>query len=227
MFRWFSTHVLYTVTGISVALALVGALAIAPTERIQGPAQRIVYFHAPVAWCAYLAFAVVFVASILVLVRRSHVADRLATASAEVGVVFTTLTLITGAIWGRPIWGTWWTWDARLTTTLFLWFIYVGYLSIKSSIVDPGRAARFSAAIGIIGFIDVPIIHQSVVWWRTLHPQSITFASGGPAMPPIMLAVLAFSFAAFTLLYASLTVARYRLDAVTSEVRALRLALAA
>ena len=109
--------------------------------------------------------------------------------------------LITGSLWARPIWGTWWSWDARLTTTLLLWFIYVGYLMLRSSVDDEQRGARYAAVLGIVGALDIPIIHQSVVWWRSLHPESVVLAAGGPAMPPSMLTALAISLVAFTVLY--------------------------
>ena len=133
--------------------ALYFALVYAPTERVQGNVQRIFYFHVPLAWVAYLAFFVVFVASIAYLRTRSAWWDALARSSAEVGLLFTTLVLITGSLWARPIWGTWWSWDARLTTSLILWFIYVGYLLVRSSVADRQRGARFGAVLGIVGFV--------------------------------------------------------------------------
>lgn len=205
-----------------MAAALYAALIYAPTERVQGDVQRIFYLHVPLAWTSYLAFFVVFVASIVYLVKRRRFWDALARSSAEVGLLLTTAMLLTGSLWARPIWGTWWSWDARLTTTLLLWFIYVGYLMLRSSVADEHRAARYAAVLGIVGFVDVPIIHQSVVWWRSLHPESVTFASGGPAMPPSMLAALLISLLAFTILYAALVVARLRLELVRDAVRAVR-----
>ena len=193
-----------------------------PTERVQGPVQRVFYLHLPLAWIAYLAFLVVFAASVAYLVKRDDRWDLLARAAAEVGVVFTTLVLITGSLWARPIWGTWWSWDARLTTTLVLWFIYLGYLMLRSYVVDEQRAARYSAVLGIVGFLDVPIIHQSVTWWRTLHPESVVLAPGGPAMPPSMLQTLGLSLLAFTVLFAWLLRERYRLEVSRREVRTLR-----
>ncbi len=210
------------VTLVAILVAQYAALLYAPTERIQRDAQRIFYLHVPLAWTAYLAFFVVFVASIAYLKTRSGWWDALARSSAEVGLLFTTLVLITGSLWARPIWGTWWSWDARLTTTLLLWFIYVGYLMLRSSVDDEARAARYSAVLGIIGFVDVPIIHQSVVWWRTLHPESVVLASGGPAMPTSMLVALLASLAAFTVLYAVLVVLRTRLELARADVRLLR-----
>lgn len=207
---------------LSMGAALYAALIYAPTERIQGNVQRIFYFHVPLAWASYLAFTVVLVASCAYLIRRTPIWDALARASAEVGLVYTTLMLITGSLWARPIWGTWWSWDARLTTTLLLWFIYVGYLMLRSSVQDEEKGARYAAVIGIIGAIDMPIIHQSVVWWRSLHPESVVLASGGPAMPTSMLIALGVSLTAFTVLYAVLVVFRLRLELVRLDIRALR-----
>jgi heme exporter protein C len=207
---------------LAMGAALYAALLYAPTERIQGDVQRIFYFHVPLAWTSYLAFFVVFLASIGYLWRRAPLLDALARSSAEVGLLFTTMMLITGSLWARPIWGTWWSWDARLTTTLLLWFIYVGYLMLRASVDDEQRAARYAAVLGIIGAIDIPIIHQSVVWWRSLHPESVVLASGGPAMPSSMLVALLVSLAGFTLLYVTLVVLRLRLELLSVDLRALR-----
>jgi heme exporter protein C len=217
-----STLGLTLVAMLSMAAALYAALIYAPTERLQGDVQRIFYFHVPLAWTSYLAFFVIFVASIAYLLRRAPLMDAIARSSAEVGLLFTTMMLITGSLWARPIWGTWWSWDARLTTTLLLWFIYVGYLMLRSSVDDEERAARYAAVIGIVGAIDIPIIHQSVVWWRSLHPESVVLASGGPAMPSSMLAALGVSLVAFTVLYAVLVLLRTRLELARVELRALR-----
>jgi heme exporter protein C len=206
-------------TLILMVAALYAALIYAPTERVQGDVQRIFYFHLPLAWNAYLAFFVVFAASIVYLWRRDRWWDALARASAEVGLLFTTLMVLTGSLWARPIWGTWWSWDARLTTTLILWFIYLGYLMVRSSVADEQRAARYGAVLGIVGFVDVPIIHQSVVWWRTLHPEPVVLAPGGPAMPPSMLLSLAISLLAFTALYAWLTRLRLHAELIRAEIR--------
>jgi heme exporter protein C len=207
---------------LSMGAALYAALLYAPTERLQGDVQRLVYFHVPLAWTSYLAFFVVFIASCAYLIKRAPLMDAVARASAEVGLLFTTLMLITGSLWARPIWGTWWSWDARLTTTLLLWFIYVGYLMLRSSIDDEEKAARYAAVIGIVGAVDIPIIHQSVVWWRSLHPESVVFASGGPAMPATMLTALMISLVAFTILYVVLVVMRTRLELARADLRALR-----
>ena len=207
---------------LSMGAALYAALLYAPTERIQGDVQRIFYFHVPLAWTSYLAFFVVFVASAAYLVKRAPLMDAIARSSAEVGLLFTTMMLITGSLWARPIWGTWWSWDARLTTTLLLWFIYVGYLMLRSSVEDEEKGARYAAVIGIVGAVDIPIIHQSVVWWRSLHPESVVLASGGPAMPTSMLIALLVSLAAFTVLYVVLVLLRTRLELARADLRALR-----
>jgi heme exporter protein C len=207
---------------VAMGAALYAALVFAPTERVQGDVQRIFYFHVPLAWTSYLAFFVVFVASIGYLWKRARIWDAVARSSAEVGLLLTTLMLISGSLWARPIWGTWWSWDARLTTTLLLWFIYVGYLMLRSSIDDEQRAARYAAIIGIVGAVDIPIIHQSVVWWRSLHPESVVLASGGPAMPTSMLIALVIALFAFTLVYMVLVTFRTRLELARADLKMLR-----
>jgi heme exporter protein C len=190
------------------------AFVYAPMDSVQGNAQRIVYVHAPMAWLAYVSAACLFVGSVGYLWKRSMAMDRLARASAELGFMFTTLALITGSIWGRPIWGTWWEWDARLTTTLILWFIYLGYFMVRSYTGDKERGARYAAVLGIIGMVDVPIIHMSVKWWRTLHPEPVVVDLSGPKMPDSMLVTLLVCFIGFTLLFAHLLIQRVHIEAV-------------
>ncbi|GIW11128.1 MAG: cytochrome c biogenesis protein [Dehalococcoidia bacterium] len=215
--------VLGWVTILLMGLTMFGVFIYAPTDSYQGIAQRLFYIHVPSAWLAYLAVFVVFVASLLYLFRHSRFWDRVALSSAELGVVFTTLALVTGSLWGRQVWGAWWVWDARLTTTLILWLIYVGYLMLRLSLGESPRAPRYAAIVGIIGFIDVPIIHQSVVWWRTLHPEPIVVNPGqSPALPPAMLLVLVVSLLAFTALYCWLLQARCRLEAERDRIAQLR-----
>lgn len=204
-------------TGLAMLAAVTAALFYAPMERSQGHVQRIFYLHLPIIWVAYVAFFIVFVASILFLWKRRPGFDHLAHSAAEIGFVFTTLVLVTGSLWARPIWGTWWSWDARLTTTLILWFIYGAYLTLRGVMSNPRQAARYCAVLGIVGFVDIPIIHQSVVWWRTLHPQSIVLAPGGPAMPPAMLQTLGLSLLAFSLLFAWLLLQRVHLERLRAE----------
>jgi heme exporter protein C len=157
----------------AVAAAQALAFATSPPDRDMGNLQKIMYVHVPAAWSAFLCFFVVFAASLHYLWRRRERSDLLAASAAEVGTVFTALTLILGSIWGRPTWGVWWTWDARLTSTAVLLVIFVGYLSLRSFADDPERRARWSAAVGVLGALNVPIVYMSVTWWRTLHqPQS-------------------------------------------------------
>lgn len=194
------------------ALMLVGvawALLAAPTELFQGAPQRIMYLHVPSVVTAYVALLVVFAGSVLYLWRRDPRWDRLARSSAELGVLFISMTLLSGAIWGKAVWGAWWTWDARLTTTLILWFIYVGYLMVRAW--APGsRGARAAAIIGIVGALDIPIIHWSAVLLRTLHPQPTVFRPEGPALPPSMLIPLMINMVAFLVVFAALLVLRVR-----------------
>ncbi len=187
----------------------VRALRFTPVEATQGPAQKIYYIHPPSAWVAFLAFGIVGVCSLLYLFLKDPRLDRLAASSAEVGVVFTTVVLITGPIWAKPIWGTWWTWDARLTSTLFLWFVYFGYLVLRSAVPEPGRRARYSAVLGILGSLLVPFIHVSVLLFRTLHPKAVFLNPEGPGLPGPMLATLLFSLGVFTLFFFGLVTHRY------------------
>lgn len=207
-------------TFLLVMAALVDGLWLTPKEAVEGEVFRIFYVHVPIAWDMYLAFFIVFAASVLYLWRSADVWDRVARVSAEVGLLFTTLVLITGSIWGRPVWGVWWTWDARLTTTLVLWFMYLAYLLLRSYSRESGNAPRYAAVLGIIAFIDVPIVQFSVTWWRTLHPQSDILAPGHLA--PSMLVGLFISLAAFTLLAVALFVQRYRIESMRDETQRLR-----
>jgi heme exporter protein C len=207
------------------AVALLGmaavyllALAYTPVEARQGLAQKIFYLHVPAAWSALLAFSLVGFASALYLWLRDPRLDRFAAASAEVGVAFSAIMLTTGPIWAKPIWGTWWTWDARLTLTLFLFFLFVGYLALRTAVQDPAERARFSAVVGILGMLLVPFIHLSVYLFRTLHPRPIVLKPSAPSLPPEMLRTLLISFAVFTLLYIGFVTARYGL-ALAEEAR--------
>ncbi|MGH9340163.1 MAG: cytochrome c biogenesis protein [Acidobacteriota bacterium] len=188
-------------------LALYGAFLYAPTEREMGEVQRIFYFHVGAAWNAFLAFFVVFIAGILYLVTSKPVWDKVAAASVEIGVVFTTIVLTTGPIWAKPVWNTWWPWgDPRVTTTLVLWLIYIAYLILRSSLLEGEKKYKFSAVFGIVGFINVPIVWMSIRWWRTIHPVVIT--STGAKLEPEMVQALAVAVVAFTCLYATLLLLR-------------------
>ncbi|MGE0229150.1 MAG: cytochrome c biogenesis protein CcsA [Dehalococcoidia bacterium] len=213
--------------GIAMLAMIVGAVVVAPREAVEGEVQRIFYIHVPSAIAAYLAFFIVFVASIVVLWRRDMRFDVVARAAAGVGVLFTALVLATGAIWGHPIWGTWWAWDARLTSTLILFLIFSGYLLARSlSDVADEQAARYAAVFAIIGFLDIPIINMSVRWWRTLHPQPIVLQlPGDQALPQSMFAVLMLGMVAILLLALWFIVLRAETERVSARLNELRLAL--
>ena len=213
---------LQAVAAISV-LALAGAGAMifvyAPTDALQGDVQRIFYFHVAAAIAAYAAFAVVLGGGLLYLWRESLIADRAARAAAEVGLLMTTVCLVMGMLWAKPIWGAFWTWDARLTSTLVLWMIYAGYLLVRR-VAAPGRqAARLAAVVGIVGFVDVPIVHFSVTWWRTQHPGPIVEAN---ALPPEMLYTFGATVLAVLLFTAVLVAVRYQLEQLFETAEALR-----
>ncbi|HET9040141.1 MAG TPA: cytochrome c biogenesis protein CcsA [Gemmatimonadales bacterium] len=194
-----------------LAAVYVLALVYTPVEARQGMAQKIFYLHVPAAWSALISFSLVGITSALYLWLHDPRLDRFAAASAEVGVAFSAIMLTTGPIWAKPIWGTWWTWDARLTLTLFLFFLFIGYLALRASLHDPSERARFSAVVGILGMLLVPFIHLSVYLFRTLHPQPVVLKPSAPSLPPEMLRTLLISTAVFTLLYVGLVTLRYGL----------------
>lgn len=207
--------------GLGLALmvaALYMVFIYVPTEKNAGIVQRIFYFHVPVAWVSFLAFFITFIASILYLWKRANKWDAIACASAEIGVIFTTLVLITGPIWAKPAWGIWWTWDARLTTSLVLWLIYIGYLLVRSLSTDSARGARYSAVIGIVGFIDVPIVFFTVNLWRTQHPTTIIFEGG---LETSMLITLLVCLAAFTVFYVILLIQSAGLKTLETDIKRL------
>ena len=207
----------YSILLISMSVAMFMALVFAPSERVQAEVYRLLFVHVPSAWLAFLAFGVVAIASALYLIRGSSRWDHLAAASAEVGVMFTTLTLATGSIWGRSVWGVWWQWDPRLTTTLVMWFIYAGYLSLRAYIDEPEIRYRSAAVLGVLGVVSIPLVWFSVEWWRGLHPTpSITRPGGG--MPQEMLITLLVSVGAFTVLYIALLQQRIRIQRVSEEL---------
>jgi heme exporter protein C len=201
----------------AVALMLLAGAAIffyAPTDYLQGPVQRIFYLHVSTAIAAYGCFAVVLVGGIIYLRNESLAADRFARAAALVGVILTTVTLVMGMLWAKPVWGTFWTWDARLTSTLVLWIIYAGYLLVRR-MAEPGRqAARLAAVVGIFGFVDVPVVHFSVTWWRTVHPGPIVV---NDALPPQMLGTFFLTLACTLVLTAVMIAIRYRIETLQDE----------
>jgi len=203
---------------VFLAGVYVRAIWFTPVERLQGGAQKIFYVHVPAAWSTMLAFSLVGLASILYLLMKDERYDRFAAASAEVGTVFACVMLTTGPLWAKPIWGTWWTWDARLTSTLFLFFLFIGYLLLRGAIPEAGTRARYSAVLGIFGAALVPFIHLTVYLFRTLHPQPIVLKPSAPSLPGDMLATLLFSFFTFTILYVGFVTQRYALGRGDSHV---------
>lgn len=207
-----------------LALYLVFMWVPSAQEEAGGIAQRIFYFHVPSAFAAFLSFFLVFLGSILYLWKRDWKWDRLAVSAAEIGVVFTSLVLITGPIWAKTAWlkdktGIWWEWDPRLTTTLVMFFIYIAYLLIRNYAGERAQGARFAAVVGIVGFLDVPIVFMAIRWWRTLHPEPV-LESGG--LPPSMLFTLVTSFTAVLLFFILLTWARVGLRRAQEDVEELR-----
>ncbi len=203
--------------GIAVLLMLVAAAMIflyAPEDYLQKEPQRIFYLHVSSAIAAFAAFAVVLVASAVYLRTESARADRLARSAALVGVVLTTVTLVMGMLYAKPIWGTFWTWDARLTSTLVLWVVYAGYLLLRR-LAEPGRqSARFAAVVGIFGFVDVPVVYFSVTWWRTQHPGPVIV---NDALPPQMLLTFLVALACTLFLGAVMIAIRYRIETLMDE----------
>jgi len=209
-----------------ILLGLYFGLIKAPPDANQGDVQRIMYLHIPSILTAYLAFFIVFVGSCLYLWKGERRDDILAHSAAEVGVLFTALTIIEGSIWGKPTWGVWWTWDARLTLTALLLLIFVGYLMLRSLIEDQNRSAVCGAVLGIIGFLDIPLIHMSVYWWRTLHqPPSILRPDKAPwdNIHPDMLWALGINFIAFLFLFFYLLSLRFRVGEAEEELKRLKL----
>lgn len=196
-----------------MAGALARAVWFTPPDRLQGYAQKIFYIHLPSAWVAFLAFGLTAIAGGVWLFIKDARLDRFAESSAEVGVIFTTGVLISGPLWGKPIWGAWWVWDARLTLTLFLWFLYLGYLVLRSAVDDREARARYSAVVGILGALLIPFIHLSVYLFRTQHPTPIVANTAGIQMPPVMITTLFLSLGAFTVLYLALVRQRMALAA--------------
>lgn len=207
--------ILSVITAILLAYALYQALVVAPTERTMGDVQRIFYYHVPSAWTAFLLFMVNLVASVAYLIRRNPKADVLAVVCAEVGVVFCTIVLVTGPIWARPVWGIWWTWDVRLTTTLVLWLIYVSYLVLRR-FSDSAQTPMLAAVLAIFGALDVPLVYFSIWFFRTQHPQPVI--GGGGSLDPRMWHVLLINWLAFSCFAFMVCWSRYRLELLQREV---------
>ncbi|MFZ3210374.1 MAG: cytochrome c biogenesis protein CcsA [Terriglobales bacterium] len=205
------------ITFLLLSYALYQGMWVAPREATMGDIQRIFYYHVPSAWTSFLCFFANFIASIIYLARRNLKADAFAVSTAEVGVVFCTVVLVTGPLWARPVWGIWWTWDARLTTTLVLWLIYVSYLILRR--YSTGQATpTLAAALAIFGFLDVPIVYMSIRWWRTQHPQPVIAGGQGSGLDPRMWTAVLWNWVAFMAFAALLIWVRYRLEIVRQQL---------
>jgi len=216
LFGWF-----FGLAVVCVAAAYVRAIYFTPIEALQGASQKIYYVHVSAAISAYLSLGILALLSIIYLWIRDERADRLAESAGEIGLLFLTVVLTTGPLWGKPIWGTWWTWDARLTLTLFLWFLTAGYLVMRGAIEDPAMRARYSAVLGILAALLIPFIHLSVYMFNTLHPKPILLKPDKPSMPSEMLVTFFAMWGAFTLLCLALIRARYRYAVDRDALRAL------
>jgi len=219
------TTILNVIAAIVILVALYLALIQAPDPanvdtETQRYAQRIIYFHVPHAWVGFLAFLVTFVGSVLYLLKGQRRWDILALSSVEVGVAYMTATIVTGSIWAKPTWNTWWTWDPRLTTSTVTWLIYISYIMLRSALDDPARQARFAAVYGIVGFISVPITFFAIRWWRTIHP--VLFDSSSMGLSSNMRFPFFFSLGAFTLLYFVIMIQRIRVERLADRVDALK-----
>ena len=217
---------LAAITGVVMLVNLYLIFMVAPTDSVLGHVQRVFYFHVPIAIMSFLAFFVVFIGSLMYLIKRTPKWDAVAHASAEVGVVFVTLALLTGIIWARPVWNTWWTWEPRLTTTMILWLIYVAYLMVRSYAPSQSKGAIYAAVVGIIGFIDVPIVYYSVVWWRSIHPSPVVgpFAQSD-ALDGTMALILLYSLITFIFFFAYMIVERMELRKTEEALGRIRFTL--
>src|SRR5690242_18230872 len=208
---------------VLLALGLYLALFVAPADYQQGEAVRIMYVHVPSAWMASAVYALMALASAVALIWRHPLADIAAQSAAPLGAAFTLLCLITGSLWGEPMWGTWWVWDARLTSVLVLFFLYLGYIALVHAFDEPTRGARAGAILALVGIVNLPIIKFSVDWWNTLHQPASVFRLGGPTIDASMLWPLLVMALAFTLFFATLLLIRMRTLLIAAKIRALRL----
>ncbi len=221
-----STRIWAALLSVAAAATLLWAFYLiffyAPTEASMGVVQRIYYVHVPSAWVAFLAFFIVAVCSLGYLWLKDERLDAIAVSSAELGLVFTTAVLISGPLWGRLAWGAWWVWEPRLTLTLLLWLIYVSYFVLRNATDSPARGKRFAAVLGVVGAIDIPLIHMSVQWFRSQHPQAVVARPDGPTADPEIVQTLLVSFLAFTIAFFALLLYRYGLERMEGQVEALR-----
>jgi heme exporter protein C len=212
--------VLLALAGILLARNLYVMLLQLPDEASQGAIYRIIFFHVPAAWTAFLGFFAAMVASVLYLARKEMRYDSVAVSVTEVGLAFGAANLVTGMIWGRVIWGIWWTWDPRLTSMLVCWLLYAGYLMLRRAVEEPTERARIAAVLSIFAFVDVPIVFFSIKWWRTQHPQPVVW--GGGSMDPRMYSMLFMNWLALILLAVVLAMVRIRQEQQQREIDALR-----
>jgi heme exporter protein C len=219
--RW-SAAVLSLLAAAGVLTSLYMVFFYAPTESEMGIVQRIFYVHVPSAWVAFMAFGIVALCSLGYLWLRDERLDAIAVSSAELGTLFTTIVLLTGPLWGRIAWGTWWVWEPRLTLTLLLWLIYVGYFMLRGATESTERGKRFAAVLGIVGAVNIPLIHLSVQWFRSQHPKPVILKPEGPTADPAIVQTLLVSLLAFTLLFFALLLYRYGLERLRNRVEALR-----
>jgi heme exporter protein C len=208
---------------LAFATGLIWALVFAPPDYQQGEGVRIMYVHVPAAWMALFCYVALAAAAAVGLIWKHPLADLAAKATAPVGAAFTLLALITGALWGKPMWGTWWVWDARLTSVLVLFFLYLGYLALLSAFDDPTRGSRAAAILALVGLVNVPIIKFSVDWWNTLHQPASVIRLDGPTIDPAMLWPLLVMALAFKLYYLWILVVRMKSEVVALKIRAIRL----
>ena len=228
VFNW--GNALTLLSAIMILTGLYMAFVFAPTATnlptaVERFTQRIMYFHVGAAWVGFFAFFVTFVAGIMYLIKRTFLWDNIGYASVEIGLTFMTMVLITGSIWAKPTWQTWWTWSPRLTISAIGWLMYIGYLMLRSAVDNPAQRARFAAVYGIISFISVPVNFMAIRWWRDIHPSvtgSASDGSGGFDMSPNMTIALMFCIAAFTVFYVTLMYHRMRLGKTTHEVENLK-----
>jgi heme exporter protein C len=206
---------------VSMLAALWAAFLYAPTESTMGEIQRIFYFHVASWWVAFIAFTVTFAASIGYLWKGRARFDQVALSSAEIGVLFTTIGLVTGPIWAKPVWGIWWTWDARLTTALVLWLMYVGYLMLRRYIPGEEKRATLSAVVAIVAFVDVPVVFLAIRIWRTQHPEPVLLGGEASGLDPRMFQSLMVALVAFLFLYLWLLLKRLAVESVNDEVERL------
>ena len=211
-------------TAVLIAIGLYLALFVAPPDYQQGESVRIMFVHVPSAWMGLFIYTGMAAASAMALIWKHPLSDIAARASAPIGACFTFMALVTGSLWGKPMWGTWWVWDARLTSMLVLLFLYLGYMALADAFDDPARGAKAAAILALVGFVNVPIIKFSVDWWNTLHQPASVVKMGGPAIHLSMLAPLLIMVAGFTSFYVAVLIMRMRTEIVGAKLRSLQMA---